>query len=152
LIPAGLDVLHHCDVRLCSNPRHLGVGTKGDNVRDAQSKGRMKRKLVASQIIAMRELHATGASILSIARKFSINWLMAKLIVTGGAWQHLNSADWTPAPIQVVNGEKTMCLRGHPFTEENTRIRTRPGGGRICIACSVLKRRERRARAQKKAA
>lgn len=42
-IPKGKCVLHHCDVRLCVNPKHFFLGTLADNVRDAQAKGRIPR-------------------------------------------------------------------------------------------------------------
>jgi hypothetical protein len=40
-IPAGLLVLHTCDVRRCVNPKHLWLGTQRDNVHDALRKGRL---------------------------------------------------------------------------------------------------------------
>lgn len=39
-IPAGLVVMHSCDVPACVNPAHLSVGTQRDNVHDAIDKGR----------------------------------------------------------------------------------------------------------------
>jgi hypothetical protein len=55
--------------------------------------------------------------------------------------------------IPVVNKSKTHCLNGHPFTPENTRMRTREEKGRECRICSNNRRREcsRRQRAQRKA-
>lgn len=39
-IPAGLFVLHKCDVRCCVNPDHLFLGSQKRNIRDAINKNR----------------------------------------------------------------------------------------------------------------
>src|SRR5687767_594625 len=42
-IPAGLDLCHSCDNRICVCPSHLRPGTREENVADAVSRGRHAR-------------------------------------------------------------------------------------------------------------
>lgn len=40
-VPKGFDACHFCDNTYCVNPDHLFVGTRKDNMRDAQTKKRL---------------------------------------------------------------------------------------------------------------
>jgi hypothetical protein len=40
ILPADLDVCHHCDNPPCCNPSHFFLGTNKDNLSDAARKGR----------------------------------------------------------------------------------------------------------------
>jgi hypothetical protein len=61
-IPKNLFVLHKCDNRICSNPDHLFLGTKLDNMRDCAKKGRIIRPIISyftlhPEIIPLGEKH-----------------------------------------------------------------------------------------------
>lgn len=61
-VPAGLQVLHRCDMPCCVNPDHLFLGTNQDNMTDKCRKGREARgvtqissaKLTEGQVRAIR--------------------------------------------------------------------------------------------------
>jgi len=44
-VPKGMCILHHCDIRTCTEPSHLFLGTPQDNSLDMASKGRHWRQL-----------------------------------------------------------------------------------------------------------
>ena len=71
-------VLHHCDNRLCINPDHLYLGTKLDNARDRERRGRgadrsLKnngRAVVDPSIVA--EIRASSATEKTLAQQYGI--------------------------------------------------------------------------------
>lgn len=48
-IPEGMNVCHHCDIRLCVNPNCLFLGTQEENIADARAKGRLSGGPKSSQ-------------------------------------------------------------------------------------------------------
>ncbi len=77
---SGLCVLHTCDTPLCVNPKHLSLGTRGDNIRDSKAKGRNQRgdghynsKLKAYQISLIRWFRDRGLMYKDIARLYEVH-------------------------------------------------------------------------------
>jgi hypothetical protein len=81
----GMEVCHFCDVRLCCNPEHLFAGTRGDNMADAKTKGRLigknlanvrrglahpAAKLPPESVIRIRELVSSGKHQREVAAMF----------------------------------------------------------------------------------
>jgi len=70
-IPAGMYVLHSCDVQMCCNPGHLHTGTQKQNIQEAIERNRWnpcrgprgyKSKLTPDQVRQLRAEYAAGES------------------------------------------------------------------------------------------
>ena len=90
-------ILHSCDNRLCVNPRHLWVGSKSENNRDRDAKGRTGRpsgerngmaKITASQVCEIRSLHHKMTH-REIAERFGLSPSYVKLIFAKLRWAHV---------------------------------------------------------------
>jgi hypothetical protein len=104
-IPDGMFVLHRCDNRLCINPDHLFIGTKGDNNADRDSKGRTARgevvarskrgssnphsRLTEELVIAIRAMAARGMKQSEIAKAMKIDQGHVSAIIHRKKWSHL---------------------------------------------------------------
>lgn len=110
-IPAGMVVMHKCDVPACINPAHMVVGTNEENTADRTQKGRhkvqsgdshyMRRNpalrsgnncpsavLVSSQVDEIRILLSRGLTQASIAAQFGVTRTCIALIAQGRTWKH----------------------------------------------------------------
>jgi hypothetical protein len=95
-------VLHRCDVRRCVRPDHLFIGSRGDNNRDAASKGRGRggqgkgsahpKAVLDEQIIErIWLLRRFGLSPGKIARTLDLNRSTVKNVIYGGYWSHITA-------------------------------------------------------------
>ncbi len=88
-IPEGLCVLHRCDEPRCINPTHLFLGTKLDNSRDMQRKGRQgysAHKLTAEQVRELRARLEAGESKRSLSEAFGVCRSTVQDIASGDSW------------------------------------------------------------------
>jgi len=95
-IPAGMDILHRCDVRCCVNPDHLYAGTHTDNMHDMFSKGRRKAargsahwaaKLIAEDVLAIRS-SSEPHKVLAI--RYCVSTHNIHTIRSNRSWRHLS--------------------------------------------------------------
>lgn len=95
-IPEGLNVLHTCDNRRCTNPDHLFLGTAKDNAVDRQQKNRGQKgithnkcKLSENDVKEIKKLLKLGVKMTRIAEDYEVTngtiWFISKNLT----WKHI---------------------------------------------------------------
>jgi hypothetical protein len=96
----GLCVLHKCDNRKCVNPKHLFVGTRGDNNTDRHKKGRDgshvgvlngRSKLEDIDVHQVRMMFDSGMTKAEIARNYDLTWQAIHQVITRRNWSHVSA-------------------------------------------------------------
>jgi hypothetical protein len=90
-IPAGLFVLHRCDIRTCVNPDHLFLGSHKQNMRDMKDKSRAasgerngSAKLTIDDVKAIRNSELSYARLASI---YGVVWATIQNIKSAKTWR-----------------------------------------------------------------
>jgi hypothetical protein len=96
-IPAGMQVMHLCDVPGCVNPLHLALGTAADNMADKVAKGRQTRgegcflsRLTEQQVRSIRIRYAAGGvTQRQLAEEHHTSVANVIAIVRRRSWKHI---------------------------------------------------------------
>lgn len=101
-LPNGLelDICHHCDNRICVNPKHLFAGTRAENLADCRTKGRQGKTrlrgeqltqtiLNSAKVAEIRRLFSEGMRQADIADIFGVGQSTISAIITRKTWKHL---------------------------------------------------------------
>lgn len=72
-IPAGLELLHSCDVNSCANPWHARPGTTQENLHEKTVRGRCPVKVTTQDVAAIRSRRAAGETVYAVAARYGIS-------------------------------------------------------------------------------
>ena len=98
-IPDRMLVMHRCDNPKCINPKHLTLGTQGDNIRDRDRKGRSNRavgarnfntKLTEKDIPLIIEAVRLGRSMKKVGNEYGVSATAICAIVNRRTWKHVS--------------------------------------------------------------
>lgn len=102
-IPAGIQVLHHCDNKICVNPDHLFLGNQKDNMQDMLHKGRGNSKgqrpsrwgqkhpmarLTDEQVSKLRLRIGNGENRRLLAKEYGISYIYLNAVCAGRKRKH----------------------------------------------------------------
>jgi len=68
----GQYVLHHCDNKLCVNPRHLYLGDQQDNMDDAVERNKIGSNLTEADARKIRQKYSEGLTQKAIAEEYGV--------------------------------------------------------------------------------
>lgn len=94
--PGSQCVLHRCDIPGCVRPDHLFLGTRDDNMRDRQAKGRQARgertgraRLTEALVREARNLRAAGAPLAELAARYGVDSSTISAVCLKRTWRHV---------------------------------------------------------------
>jgi len=97
-IPTNLLVLHTCDNRKCTNPKHLYIGNSVDNAIDRETRGRsnrgkrttnMHRKLNIDLVSEIKEKLNLGVTSSRLARDYYVSYSTIEAIKKRRTWKYV---------------------------------------------------------------
>jgi hypothetical protein len=153
-IPDGLCVLHKCDFPSCCNPKHLWIGTKFDNNRDREEKGRGNQphgevngqsKLTTRQVVFIRRCRDLFNTY-EMAQMIGVTPATITRVLNGGTWKWLDEMPSFTSSI-CVSSDRHIRSTILNLGERNrgtgllTEAAARPPAG--CMTRQHLRRRDR---------
>lgn len=86
----GFYILHKCDNRKCTNPKHLYLGNNQDNMIDMVTRRRCKHaKLTVGQVRNIKKMLIEKVKIKDIAAQYNVNRATIRDIRNGLTWKHV---------------------------------------------------------------
>lgn len=90
IIKKGESILHTCDNRKCTNPKHLYLGTRKQNSIDMVTRKRHSNiKLSVKKVKKIKKLLANEIKISDIAKLYNVNFATIFDIKHGRTWKHV---------------------------------------------------------------